>query len=367
MQEVNNTVNHRLAQSRIPGVLFASLFLLVALAQGNDGESGWQNPADRYADAHLAYRDAACPLADRGIRHFVYFARDRERLRGHPLLTHDRLVGAQVMYLWAELEPQRGRYDFSAIEADLVLLESHGKRLFLQLQDATFFDRYQPAPAYLLDSEFSGGSVRQVTDEGASEGWVVKRWNPAVHARFVALLEALGARFDGRLEGVNLQETAIGVTAERVPDFTPAAYAGSVRERMTALKRAFPTSVTLQYANFMPGEWLPWEDEGYLEGIYRHGQAIGVGLGAPDLMVTRRGQLNHALAMMHELDLTVPLGIAVQDGNYVGVTGREVADDGARANLVPQLHAFADHFLGVDYLFWVDQPPYFKEDLLPCL
>jgi len=83
-------------------------------------------------------------------------------------------------------------------------------------------------------------------------------------------------------------------------------------------------------------------------------------------MVTRKGQLNHALAMMHETDFAVPLGIAVQDGNYIGETNsEEVVSE--RANLVPMLHAFAEDFLKVNYMFWVNQEPYFTEDVLPCL
>ena len=37
-----------------------------------------------------------------------------------------------------------------------------------------------------------------------------------------------------------------------------------------------------------------------------------------------------------------------------------------RENLVPMLHAFARDFLEVDYMFWVDQEPYFEQDVLPC-
>ena len=131
------------------------------------------------------------------------------------------------------------------------------------------------------------------------------------------------------------------------------------------LKKAFPLSTTMQYANFMPGEWLPTDDKGYLRSIYRYGEKIGVGLGAPDLMVRRKGQLNHALAMMHENNYSVPLGIAVQDGNYIGQTGTtEIIDE--RKNIVPLLHAFAKDFLKVKYMFWVNQEPYFEQDVLPC-
>jgi hypothetical protein len=143
---------------------------------------------------------------------------------------------------------------------------------------------------------------------------------------------------------------------------------------MFALKKAFPKSTTMQYANFMPGEWLPWEDKGYLRSIYLYGQEIGVGLGGPDLMVQRKAQLNHTLTMMHEYEYTVPLGIAIQDGNYIGKTGadqdyNEHSDNGLyeHENIVPLLHAFAKEFLKVKYMFWVNQEPYFSEDVIPCL
>ena len=134
---------------------------------------------------------------------------------------------------------------------------------------------------------------------------------------------------------------------------------------MKALKDGFPTSTKLQYANFMPGEWLPWEDKGYLRSIYKYGEDIGVGLGAPDLMIRRKGQLNHALAMMHEREYSVPIGIAVQDGNYIGQTGTTIVQK-ERNNIVPVLHSFAKTFLKVNYIFWVNQKPYFEQDVLPC-
>jgi hypothetical protein len=82
-------------------------------------------------------------------------------------------------------------------------------------------------------------------------------------------------------------------------------------------------------------------------------------------MFKRKGQLNHILALMHEGNFSVPLGIAVQDGNYIGETGdgRVVT---VRENMVPLLHAFAMDFLKVTYMFWVCQEPYFREDVIPC-
>jgi len=339
--------------------------LAVALVAVTSATSGfaYENPADRYQDAYKKYTNAACPLVADEMEHFVYFSRDRDGLRDHPLLTTDRFDGAQIMYSWRDLEPVAGQYDFSSIREDVNYLAKHGKRLFVQLQDASFDPAYKPVPDYLLTTEFDGGAAPKYAENGEIEGWVAKRWNESVQRRFAALLIAFGAEFDGIIEGVNLQETSIGEVTD--PTFTPERYVEALKVNMQAMKSAFPTSTTMLYANFMAGEWLPWEDHGYLRGIYEFGEKFGIGLGAPDLMYQRKGQLNHALAMMHESTFTTPLGIAVQDGNYVGETGTLVVVED-RPNIVPVLHAFAQDFLQVDYMFWVNQEPYFVQDVLPC-
>jgi hypothetical protein len=322
-------------------------------------------PGSRYLNAYKMYEDASCPIPKDDIKHFVYFARDREAIHNHPFLKNARLEGAQIMYAWRQLEPSKDQYDFSLIQEDYDYLTSRGKKLFIQLQDATFSPKYKAVPGYLETEEYDGGELRQHGDDARPEGWVAKRWNKNVRARFACLLQALGQTFDGKIEGINLQESAIGVSNEFDKSFSPDVYVESIKTNMLVLKKAFPQSTTMQYANFMPGEWLPGNDKGYLRSIYQFGEEIGVGLGAPDLMVRRKGQLNHALAMMHEHRYSVPLGIAVQDGNYVGQTGSsEVIND--RKNIVPLLHAFAKDFLKVQYMFWVNQEPYFEQDVLAC-
>lgn len=337
----------------------------VLLAPSISIGQNWENPAERYLTAHEAYDDATCPIRADDIQHFVYFARDRRAIRRHVLLESDRFEGAQVMYSWADLEPRRGVYDFSDIEDDITYLDRYGKALFIQLQDASFWHRNIPVPKYLRSDEFDDGVTEQFYDNGQPEGWVAKRWSPAVQDRFQSLLVALGQEFDGKIAGINLQETAIGVSPDTDPSFSAQNYFVGVKANMQALALAFPNTTKLQYANFMPGEWLPWEDKSYLSGVYQHGEAIGVGLGTPDLLMERKPQLNHPLAMMHEGEFTVPLGIAIQDGNYVGKTNSNVVQ-GDRVSLVPKLHAFAEDFLQVDYMFWVNQEPYFEEDVLPC-
>lgn len=109
------------AQFSTAAIAIASLFIGTTISQASD------NPSEKYLNAHKEYSAASCPLEADNITHFVYFARDRASIRDHPLLKNDRLSGAQIMYSWRQLEPSQGRYDFSAIEDDLVYLAAHGK------------------------------------------------------------------------------------------------------------------------------------------------------------------------------------------------------------------------------------------------
>lgn len=332
--------------------------------------------SNRYINTYKQYSNAACPLEKDSIKHFVYFARDREAIHNHPFLKIKRFVGAQIMYPWELLEPEKGTYDFSIIREDYKYLLSQKKKLFIQLQDATFRPEDIGIPGYLLTAEFDGGAIPQVAGNGDTVGWVAKRWNQEVQDRFARLLQALGKKFDGKVEGINLQETSIdinlressiSVRSDIDSTFSPERYSESIKINMLSLKKAFPKSTTMQYANFMPGEWLPRDDKGYLLSIYSYGEKIGVGLGGPDLMFQNKGNLNHTLAMMHERKYKVPLGIAIQDGNYTGMTGdKQISEPGSNQNIVPLLHAFAKDFLKVKYMFWVNQEPYFSQNVIPC-
>jgi hypothetical protein len=338
------------------------LFLSTAVLHG---QTTAPKRSDRYTEAYKKYLSATCPVIKDSIQHFVYFANDRELIIDHPFLSHPMFKGAQIMYAWRDFEPEKGKYDFAILKGDYEYLKSHDKKLFIQIQDVTFNPKYKAVPDYLLTTEYDGGAVLQYNDDEKPEGWVAKRWNKKVRERFALLFQALGKEFDEKIEGINLQETSIGV---RDSSFSELDYINGLKENMLALKKAFPNSTTMIYANFTPGEWLPGNDKGYLRSIYQYGEQIGVGLGGPDLMVKRKGQLNHALAMMHEGHYTVPLGIAVQDGNYIGETGEidEEKKKNAHNNIVPLLHAFAKDFLKINYMFWVSQEPYFKDDVLPC-
>src|SRR5206468_1448563 len=129
----------------------------------------------------------------------------------------------------------------------------------------------------------------------------------------------VGKAFDGKIVGINLAETSVsfGESGKLFPKgFTPEVYRDAVITNMMALKRAFPKSVTLQYANFMPGEWLPVQDRGYLRTVYERARDLQVGVGGPDLLPYKPGQMSHCYPLIRECAGCVTTGIAVQDGNY---------------------------------------------------
>ena len=309
---------------------------------------------------------------DKRLRHYVFFGRERERISERSFLDTPAFEGAQVKYAWRQLEHGEGEYDFGDIEHDLTFLNSRGKRLFIQLQDISYDDSIVPLPRYLLNNPaYHGGADRQYSVQGDDEGhatpagWVARRWDPAVQERFQKLLVALGRQFDGRIEGINLAETAIdfGQSGRLYPaGFTPDNYRDAVIGNMRVLKRAFPKSVAMLYANFMFDAKPGAEPGSHLRDLYREAKELKVSMGGPDLKPYRPGQMSNSYPLLREIAGNVPTGIAVQDGNYDlpnPKTGKPVT--------LEQLMAFAQDYLHVDYVFWCTEEPFYSRDLIPSL
>lgn len=312
---------------------------------------------------------ASAAVTAKPLHHFVFFGMDREKISTTKSFLETRAFeGAQVAYSWRQLEPAKDKYDFSLIREDLALLTPHGKKLWVQIQDVTFSERWNPVPKYLTqDPQYHGGANRQYEYKNNDEqhataaGWAARRWDPAVQERFHKLLFALAKEFDGRIAGINLAESSVGFgeTGRLYPDgFTPEIYRDALVTNLKALKRAFSKSIPLQYANFMPGEWRPSEDKGYLRAIYKAARESKVGVGGPDLLPHKRGQMDSSYSLIREVAEEVTVGIAVQDGNYAHVnpkTGKRVS--------IKELIEFASEYLKADYIFWCTEEPYYSRDL----
>lgn len=309
------------------------------------------------------------------VHHYVYFGMDREKIKdAAAFLEMKNFEGAQIAYSWRQLEPGKDEYDFSLIREDVALLSSKGKKLFVQIQDVSFSEKRVFVPGYLLrDPQYGGGADKQYqykfVDHHETEvkvlGWMARRWDENVRERFRKLLNELGREFDGKIEGVNLAETAysVGDTGALFPkDFTFEKYRDGVIANMKALKEAFPKSVVLIYANFMPGEFLPAEDEGYLRAVYEAAKKMHVGVGGPDLIPYKPGQMNHSYPLIRAASDAVPVGVAVQDGDYNPEnlkTGKPVT--------ISEIIEFGREYLGVDYIFWCTEEPYYSQQLVPFL
>ena len=306
----------------------------------------------------------------KAIRHYVFFNRDRERIKDSFFLETKGFKGAQIKYTWRELEPEKDRYDFKKVQEDYAFLSGKEKRLFVQLQDSSFDEKILNVPEYLRrESEFNGGADRQYQLSGEKDekpvpaGWVARRWDGAVRTRFQKLLKELGEQFDGKIEGINLAETSVdfGETGKLYPrGFTPEIYRDAIVANMAAAKAAFSRSVVMQYANFMPGEWLPESDHGLLKSVFARAKEFGVAVGGPDLLPYKPGQMKHSYPLIKEAAGVVPTGVAVQWGNYEQRDPRS-----GKQVTIAEIEAFAHEFLKVDYVFWSMQEPFFSEQVVP--
>jgi hypothetical protein len=125
---------------------------------------------------------------------------------------------------------------------------------------------------------------------------------------------------------------------------------------MKALKRAFPKSIAMQYANFMPG------GKKYLEEIYKAARENKIAVGGPDLLPFRPFQLANSYPLIQGSADVVTTGIAVQDGNYGDVNSQT----GKRADIA-ELLKVATEYLKVDYIFWCTEEPYYSNELIPFM
>ena len=311
----------------------------------------------------------SCTSSAKPVHHYVFFGMDREKLKDATAFLETKAFdGAQITYSWRQLEPGKDEYDFSLIREDLTFLSSKGKKLFVQLQDVSFSEKWIHVPRYLLkDPQYGGGADKQYTYKYVAHretdvkvlGWMARRWDENVRDRFKKLLVALGKEFDGKIEGVNLAETAfdIGDTGALFPKgFTFENYRDGIIANMKALREAFPKSVALVYANFMPG------GSEYLRAVYEAARELRLAVGGPDLLPYKPWQMTHSYPLIRDSASRVRVGVAVQDGNYQHVnpkTGKQVS--------IAEIIDFGKAYLGVDYIFWCTEEPYYSQHLIPFM
>ena len=302
----------------------------------------------------------------------MFIGMDREQLQDtNKWATNGLFEGVQIAYSWRQLEQEKDNYDFSLIKEDLTLLEKYGKKLFIQIQDVSFQMKWNFTPPYLLnDTIYHGGANKQYRfatneeKEYSDLGWVVRRWDKEVQNRLHKLYTALGKEFDGIVEGVNTEETAVtfGNGPLHPPGFTYVRYKDAFIENIIALKTSFPKSTVMVYANFMPGGYLPNEDTTLLKAVYIEAWKNNIAVGGPDLFPYKKEQMENSYQYLKLSCTKVSTAIAVQDGNYDYINPQT-----NRAVRASDIYVFAQNVLHLSYIFWGTEQPYFNQETLPFL
>lgn len=246
--------------------------------------------------------------------------------------------GVQVRYTWKSLEPERDRYQFSRIDADLRLASELGLQFVAFIEDKSFTTEEHLLPDYLADYAlpFTRG------------GYVAKRWDPFVIERLDALLTALGERFDAHpgFEGVALQESAMGFTPRiaREQGYTPEAYRDALIDILSRARRALPTSQIFWYMNFLEGR------QQYLADVAEAMIPYRIAMGGPDVLPDNPALARLTYPLYPRFADRLTLFCSMQYNSYAHLH----ADRRARTKYwtLEELLDFARNELHVSYLFW---------------
>lgn len=277
------------------------------------------------------------------------------------MIMREDIGGVQIVYNWKALEKSKDVYDFSVIEKDLDYLNSIHKKLFIQLQDRFFEPQARYIPDYVLnDKEYTGGLVAQYDNPGENKpvgsGWVTQQWNSAVQKRFQKLIEALAKKFDGKIQGINLPETAIDIEIKKdKTGFSCDRYFQAELENLKFTRSVFHHSYVLQYVNFFPCEWD--NDHRYMSRLFDFAYKNNIGLGGPDIVPNKKAQMKNSYPFFHQYKGKLSLvAMAVQEPTLTyknPKTGKNFTKE--------EFTEYAESYLGVTIIFWSVESPWLRD------
>ena len=272
------------------------------------------------------------------------------------LKSTSALLGLQIRYSWKELEPKEGVYNFSAIDKHLAELAKRNKRLviLLELKDMGTDEESSPVPAFARTPLYEGGTYAFANyGKDVPLGYGTKLWNTQIHDRWVALVQALGKRYNSHphFEAIGFTETSMGDPMEILPQEQIESYYKNLLSINREMRAHFPNTVTYQFVNY---------PRPILQSLLAELKDMGTGLGGPDVFLEDPGLL-YAKApkgIYHyypELSGAIPLMPSVQHQNYVttqwGKKGYEPS--------ISDLFVFARDSLNANYIFWTRDSDYY--------
>jgi hypothetical protein len=93
------------------------------------------------------------------IQKYIFIGGNGAHLEKYDKYLKDpNIAGVQIVYAWKHLETKYDQYDFSLIEQNLQYLNRYHKKLFIQIQDRSFFPQNKIVPEYIYtDPQYAGG------------------------------------------------------------------------------------------------------------------------------------------------------------------------------------------------------------------
>lgn len=268
--------------------------------------------------------------------HYLTLALTQKAERWAQIKDQPSFAGGQRIVTWRQLEPEAGRYDFTAIEADLAYLRAQRQRLVLEVWDNSFDGRLMPVPDYLLTPEYGGGIAREARGQEPPRVVRTKRWLPRVMDRYLLLLAALGQRFDADPDfaGFVHTETAMSGKGPGFEDFDAAAYDAQMRRLVVASRQALPRTPVIEYGN-----WYPYRGSQGLTDLAKLAREQGVGWGGPDLLP---GNTIWGYPILRANAGQMPLALSAQWASYDGKSTAQ------------QLLDLAIGEMKLNFVFWGD-------------
>lgn len=167
------------------------------------------------------------------------------------------LRGVVIRRYWKALESSQGTYTFDILDHAIANLNSD-KRVFLQLQIVRFntasSDGTQIIPAYLATPTYENGVFADLKDSGLYD-LNTKVWVPNVMTRYVALITALGQRYNSetKFAGFVNSEMTFGPNLDDPnADFDGETHIDLITDTLIpSIRAAMPNKEFMFYMNFL--------------------------------------------------------------------------------------------------------------------
>jgi Beta-galactosidase len=131
------------------------------------------------------------------------------------LATNPYIAGAHLGFYWSQLEPQKGQYNWSAVDQAMAPWISHGKKVILRVPTSGYTSWFPPYSQSGTPSWVYNLGVASVTE---TDGSVLPQyWNPLFLQSYADFLHAFALHYDGN-PNVAYIDISLGVGGEAKVD-----------------------------------------------------------------------------------------------------------------------------------------------------